>query len=145
MLNYFESQWLHFCISCNSLILCRLWIIITSSNGNIFRVTRRLCREFTGHGWVNNGEAGDSRRHRAHYDVTVMQLQSFYGNKTIKQTPISLTILKFKVYGSFILSVIILMNWSVLHMTVVLPCRVQTHEAIPYARMLLRSNKFPAK
>ena len=24
------------------------------------------------HGWVNNGEAGDLRRHRAHYDVTVM-------------------------------------------------------------------------
>ena len=24
-------------------------------------------------GWVNNGEAGDFRRHRAHYDVTVMQ------------------------------------------------------------------------
>ena len=23
-------------------------------------------------GWVNNGEAGDSRRYRAHYDVTVM-------------------------------------------------------------------------
>ena len=23
-------------------------------------------------GWVNNGEAGDSRRHRAHYYVTVM-------------------------------------------------------------------------
>ena len=23
--------------------------------------------------WVNNGEAGDLRRHRAHYDVTVMQ------------------------------------------------------------------------
>ena len=23
-------------------------------------------------GWVNNGEAGDFRRHRAHYDVTVM-------------------------------------------------------------------------
>ena len=23
-------------------------------------------------GWVNNGEAGDSRRHRAHYDITVM-------------------------------------------------------------------------
>ena len=22
--------------------------------------------------WVNNGEAGDLRRHRAHYDVTVM-------------------------------------------------------------------------
>ena len=25
------------------------------------------------HGWVNNGEAGDLRRHRAHYDVTVMR------------------------------------------------------------------------
>ena len=24
------------------------------------------------HGWVNNREAGDLRRHRAHYDVTVM-------------------------------------------------------------------------
>ena len=23
-------------------------------------------------GWVNNGEAGDLRRNRAHYDVTVM-------------------------------------------------------------------------
>ena len=26
-------------------------------------------------GWVNNGEAGDLRRHRAHYDVTVMYFQ----------------------------------------------------------------------
>ena len=25
-------------------------------------------------GWVNNGEAGDLRRHRAHYDVTVIAL-----------------------------------------------------------------------
>ena len=25
-------------------------------------------------GWVNNGEAGDLRRHHAHYDVTVMML-----------------------------------------------------------------------
>ena len=23
-------------------------------------------------GWVNNGEAGDLRRHRAHYDVAIM-------------------------------------------------------------------------
>ena len=23
-------------------------------------------------GWVNNGEAGDLRRHRAHYDVSVI-------------------------------------------------------------------------
>ena len=26
-------------------------------------------------GWVNNGEAGDLRRHRAHYDVIVMHYQ----------------------------------------------------------------------
>ena len=68
-------------------------IMMTSSNGNIFRVTGHLCGEFTGHrwipvtkaralvfslirawisGWVNNREAGDFIRHRAHYDVIVM-------------------------------------------------------------------------
>ena len=61
---------------------------MTSSNGNIFRVTvwgthrwhkcqwRRAlmfsmicaCKN----GWLSNREAGDLRRHRAHYDVTVM-------------------------------------------------------------------------
>ena len=64
--------------------------MMTSSNGNIFRVTGHLCGEFTGtkasdaelwlfslicariNSWVNNGEAGELRRHRAHYDVTVM-------------------------------------------------------------------------
>ena len=70
--------------------------MMTSSNGNIFRVTGHLCREFTGHrwiprtmasnakfwcfslicawlnGWIKNGETGDLRRHRAHYDVIVM-------------------------------------------------------------------------
>ena len=64
------------------------YIVMTSSNGNIFRVTGALCGEYTGHrwcgalmfslicvwinGWVNNREAGDLRRHRAHYEVTVM-------------------------------------------------------------------------
>ena len=67
---------------------------MTSSNGNIFRVTGPLCWEFTGpgelptqrpvtrmlslicvwiNGWVNNHEAGDLRRHRGHYDVNVMK------------------------------------------------------------------------
>ena len=69
--------------------------MISSSNGHIFRVTGPLCGEFTGHrwipltkasvaelccvlgsvssinGWVNNREAGDLSRHRAHYDVYV--------------------------------------------------------------------------
>ena len=70
---------------------------MTSSNGNIFCVTGALCGEFTGrrwipptkasnaelwcflwsapwiNGWVNNREAGDLRRHRAHHDVTLMR------------------------------------------------------------------------
>ena len=64
-------------------------------NGKIFRVTDPLCGKFTGYrwlhltkvsdaklrwffhlrlnnAWVNNHEAGDLRRHRAHYDVIVM-------------------------------------------------------------------------
>ena len=71
----------------------RVWMM-TSSNGNIFRVTGPLCGEFTGHrhkgqwrgvlmfslicawinGWINNREAGDLRRHCAHYDVIVMYI-----------------------------------------------------------------------
>ena len=62
--------------------------MMTSSNGNIFRVTGHLCGH-KGHwrralmlplictwiyGCTNNREAGDMRRHRAHYDVTVMSL-----------------------------------------------------------------------
>ena len=70
-------------------------IMMTPSNGNIFRGTGHLCGEFTGpgdfptqrpvtrscdvffhlllnKGWVNNRKAGDLRRCRAHYDVTVM-------------------------------------------------------------------------
>ena len=67
--------------------------MMTSWNGNIFRVAGPLCRDFTGdrwiiltkasdaefwcflwsapwiNGWVKNREAGDLTRHRAHYDV----------------------------------------------------------------------------
>ena len=57
-------------------------------NGNIFRVTGPLNSPHKGqwrvalmfslicawiNGWVNNFEAGDLRRHRAHYYVSVMQ------------------------------------------------------------------------
>ena len=72
------------------------YIMMTSSNGNIFRVTGHSCGDFTGdqwnsphkgqwraafmfsliyawiNGWVNNDEAGDLRRHRAHDDVIVI-------------------------------------------------------------------------
>ena len=69
---------------------------MTSSNGNIIRVTGPLCVEFFGdrwihltkandaefwcvfficawtNGWVNNRDIDDLRRYRAHYDVTVI-------------------------------------------------------------------------
>ena len=72
-------------------------LMMTLSNGNIFRVTGPLCGEFTGNKgrwrgalmflliciwinvWANNRDAGDLRHHHAHYDVTVM-LSSNLGN-----------------------------------------------------------------
>ena len=77
-------------------VLLILHIIMTLSNGNIFRITGQLCGKIhrspmnSPHkgqwrgalmfslicaridGWVNNGEAGDLRRHRVIYDVIVM-------------------------------------------------------------------------
>ena len=76
------------------------YYMMTSSNGNIFCVTGHLCGEFTGHGWiprtkasdaelwcflcwawinglVNNPEAGDLRRYRAHCDVIVMNNRKY--------------------------------------------------------------------
>ena len=85
--------------------LCHLYAeqcMMTSSNGNIFHVTGRLCGEFTGDRWiprtkasdaelglfslicawinayVKNREAGDVKRLRAHYDVTVMEMKCKY-------------------------------------------------------------------
>ena len=72
--------------------------MMTSSNGNAFRVAGPLWGESIGHrwipltktndaelwcfslicawinGWANNREAGDLRRHRTHYEVTAMHL-----------------------------------------------------------------------
>ena len=81
--------------------------MMTSSNGNIFRVTGPLCGKFTGHRWipltkasdtelccflrsgpswinacVNNREAGDLRRHHAHHDVIVKCEGDCYFTKT---------------------------------------------------------------
>ena len=70
-------------------------IMMTSSNGNIFRVTGHLYGGFTGYkgqwrgplmftlicvwiyDWVNNREAGGLRRYRAQYDVTPMMTFPF--------------------------------------------------------------------
>ena len=81
--------------------------MMTSSNGNIFRVTGHLCGKFSGHrwiprtknsdaelwyflwsacinDWVNNSETGDLRRHCANYDVTVMGMWLLHGTKTTR-------------------------------------------------------------
>ena len=110
--NFISRTPRYFCVYQSSRVF-----MLTSSYGNIFRVTGPLCVEFTGHrwispqkgqwhgasmfsltcawtngpkrdqhgrvdsftaslhGWVNKSEAGDLRRHRAHYDVTVMYRQ----------------------------------------------------------------------
>ena len=51
--------------------------MMTSSNGNIFRVTDHWALMFSlicvwTNDWVNNHEAGDLGRYRTHYDVAVM-------------------------------------------------------------------------
>ena len=67
---------------------------MTSSNGNIFHVTGHLPSEFPAQRPVTQSfdvffdlhpnkrlrkrEAGDLRRHRAHYDVTVMIKKVFF-------------------------------------------------------------------
>ena len=80
--------------------------MMTSSNGKIFRVTGPLCGDFPGHplipltktideklwffslicawihGWVNNSDADDLRRHNAHYDVTLMFFFVVYNNSS---------------------------------------------------------------
>ena len=79
--------------------------MMTSSNGNIFRVTYTYTFVWgippvtgelphKGHwhgalmfslicawinGWLNNRKAGDLRRHRAHYDVIVMNVRDING------------------------------------------------------------------
>ena len=80
--------------------------MMTSSNGSIFRETGPLCGEFTGPGEFptqrpvtrsfdvffdlrlnkrlsNNREAGDLRRHRGHYDVSVMLTHQPMGNVVV--------------------------------------------------------------
>ena len=81
---------------------CHPYDMMTSSNGNIFRVTGHLCGEFNSphkgqwlgalvfslisvwiNDWVNNREADDLRGYRAHYDVIVMLVVSRMVPQTI--------------------------------------------------------------
>ena len=106
--------------------------MMTSSNGNILRVTGSLCGEFTGHrwipltqasdaeiwffslicawinGWVNSSEAGDLRRHRAHYDVTLMYIVSL---DVIKLWSLRLHIIVWGVINDKSAAVVYIMPW----------------------------------
>ena len=50
-------------------------------------------------GWVNNREAGDLRRHRAHYDVTVMFAQTVPGNIQNHYNQMGVQTLYFLIWG----------------------------------------------
>ena len=54
MLQY-RSPWGNTC-SCNTV----WYVMMTSSNGNIFRVTGHLCGEFTGPRWIPHTKASDA-------------------------------------------------------------------------------------
>ena len=95
------------------LTLLHPYFIMTSSNGNIFRVTGPLCGEFIGpgefptqrpvtrsfdvfficawiNGWINSREAGDLRRPRGHYGANVMwslHLPYYISNCKYKRYP----------------------------------------------------------
>ena len=98
---YVPQSNLHITWSFSSNFSPKHFIMMTSSNGNIFRLTGPLCGQFNGHRWipltkasdaelwcflwsawtnggVNNPDAGDLRRHCSHYHVTVM-LMAFLG------------------------------------------------------------------
>ena len=99
--------------------------MMTSSNGNISRVTSHLCGEFTGdwwnprhkgqwrgalmfslicawiNGWVNNRGAGELSRHRAHYDVIVIR-----GTAVISERYFNTGICTFQQWKSLLVSIL---------------------------------------
>ena len=97
---YFYSHFIEACSKGSKLTTGHHWFMMTSSNGNIFRVTgpspvpvnsphkgqwrgalmfSLICVWING--WVNKREAGDLRRHRGHYDVSVMSRKGLVPNK----------------------------------------------------------------
>ena len=87
-----QSQFVWFCV--NVRLTRKCWHMMTSSNGNILRVTGPLCGEFITHRWIpltkardaelwcllwsgpdkQFRDAGDLRRLHAYYDASVMNI-----------------------------------------------------------------------
>ena len=65
-----------------------IWLSVNSPHKGQWRETLMfslICPWLNG--WVNNGEAGDLRRHRAHYDVTVMYICSIPNGWALASQP----------------------------------------------------------
>ena len=122
----FERVWHIYCSIdkiCNELpfvyapLLAKQAHMMTSSNGNIFRVTGHLYGEFKGprrhkaqwrgalifslicvwvNDWVNNREAGDLRLYRTHYDIIVIYLYQQWHISPMFFAPLGLN--RFDVY-----------------------------------------------
>ena len=52
------------------------WIIMTSSNGNVFHITGTLCREFTGHRWTPS-QGPVTRSFEVFFDLRLNKRLSF--------------------------------------------------------------------
>ena len=61
-----------------SVILYMVNVMMTSSNGNIFRVTGPVCGEFTGHRWIPIIKASDAELWCFLWDATTLILTSPY-------------------------------------------------------------------
>ena len=83
MLNRYSSSTINYDLWCHSYVALTLRINRTPGPFLLIRINSSHKGQWGGalmfslicawvNGWVNNHEAGDFRRHRAHYDVTVM-------------------------------------------------------------------------
>ena len=86
---YLQRTWPNICADINMILLfieiiwdyCAIWFVICVYDPDVGQWRRDLMFSFTCawiNAWVNNGEAGDLRRHRAHYDVTTMYGAFYY-------------------------------------------------------------------
>ena len=129
--------------------------MMTSSNGNIFRITGPLCGEFTGHRWIpitkasdvelwcflwsspeqmfelNNRDTNDLRCHHARYDINVMAdycsayILDIFHDDIIKWK-------HFPRYWPFVWGI----HWSPVNS----PHKGQWHKALRFSLMMMSSN-----
>ena len=57
--NMYTCTWVMYYIFTSGQLGIDSWLMMTSSNGNIFRVTGHLCGEISGHRWIPHTKASD--------------------------------------------------------------------------------------